>query len=54
MVRWRVTANFGVIVAIYQFRTVKLFPIHVGMGTNITTLYAENINIQGSSRGVEK
>jgi len=54
MVRRRVTANFRVTVAIHLFPIVKLFPIHVGMGTNITTLHAENINIQGSSGGVEK
>lgn len=54
MVRRRVTANFRVTVAIHLFPIVKLFPIHVGMGTNITTLHAENINIQGSSGGVRE
>lgn len=42
MVRRGVAANFGVTVAIHQFPIVKLFPIHVGMGANITTLHAEN------------
>jgi hypothetical protein len=52
MVGRGVTANFVVTVAIRQLPIVEFFPIHVRMGTNITTL---NIfDASGESRGMNE